>query len=408
MHTRDRSTAVLLSQDGEPGLDGAYSGMLTFYKSGAEAPTSTDITDKGLSVPNIQVGTYAVVYDSTQEGQKFFMVGSGSDQVRTYNVTTPFDLNTASHNASQSFAVGTQEGTPTSLYFSPEGTKLFIIGPTDDRIYSYTLTTPWNVSTASYDNTFLSIGGPTLTNPQGLSFNPEGTKLFVIDQANGVYSWNLTTPWLISSASFVTDIGIPQDTLKKDIFINSSGTRMFIAGDTNNRVYSYTLSTPWDITTITYDNISFLISGQEGSITAAQLNSTGTRMFITGTGTDRVYSYTLSTAFNLSTAIYDNKSLLVSGQDSAPQGLFIIPQIEGSTAKGYRATANNGTTVTWTPAEIVVSEIIAANAITANQLQISSNEPGASRMFFNGGSNRIEIYDSTGALRVALGNLTDL
>lgn len=392
---------------GATGLDGAYSGMLTFYKSGADAPTSTDIIDKGLAVPNIEVGTYAVVYDSTQEGQKFFMVGSGSDQVRTYNVTTPFDLSTASH-ANINLSVGTEEGTPTSLYFSPEGTKLFIIGPTDDQIYSYTLTTPWNVSTASYDNIFLSIGGDTLTNPQGLSFNPEGTKLFVIDLENGVYYWKLTTPYLISSASFVTNIAIPQDALKRDIFINSSGTRMFIAGDSDNRVYSYTLSTPWDIITTTYDDISFLISGQEGSITAAQLNSTGTRMFITGTGTDRVYSYTLSTAFNLSTALFDDKSLLVSEQDDAPQGLFIIPQIEGSIAKGYRAAANDGTTVTWTPAEIVVSEIIAANAITANQLQISSNEPGASRMFFNGGSNRIEIYDSTGALRVALGDLTDL
>jgi hypothetical protein len=224
-----------------------------------------------------------------------------------------------------------------------------------------------------------------------------------------IYQFNLITPWLITSAVFITSVSVTaQNTVIKDLFIDASGTRMLVAGDASaSTVYSYTLSTPWDLST-RGAAASFSVNTQEGSITGVQLDSTGTRMFITGTGTDRLHSYTLGTAWNVSSAAYDSKSLLVSEQDTAPQGLFIIPNIQGSTAKGYRATANNGTTVTWTPAEIVVSEIIAANAITANQLQISANEPGASRMFFNGGSNRIEIYDSSGTLRVALGNLTDL
>lgn len=333
------------------------------------------------------------------------MVGSGNttDLVRTYNVTTPFDLTTASH-ANINFPTS-PETTPTSIFMSPDGLRLFVLGLAD-VVRGYLLETPWDISTANTTAyTSANIAGG-ITNSEGLAFNPEGTKLFVADRTTGIYSFTLSNPWDLSTLSFVTNTSIGEDSAIKDVFINSTGTRMIVAGDTNNRLYTYTLSTPWDATTKSLSSTSSVLT--DTSVTSVQFDSTGTKMLVVGSSSDTVYSYTLSTAWAVSTAGSATSTLSVSGQDSVPQGLFIIPNIQGSTAKGYRATANSGTEVTWTAAEIVVSEIIAANAITANQLQISANEPGASRMFFNGGSNRIEIYDSSGTLRVALGNLTDL
>jgi hypothetical protein len=81
--------------------------------------------------------------------------------------------------------------------------------------------------------------------------------------------------------------------------------------------------------------------------------------------------------------------------------------------RAYRANQNNpagliGTTGWTLVTDFINTEVIAANAITANQLQISATGAGASRMFFNGDDNRIEIYDSAGTVRVVLGNLTGI
>jgi len=60
----------------------------------------------------------------------------------------------------------------------------------------------------------------------------------------------------------------------------------------------------------------------------------------------------------------------------------------------------------WLDEEMIRTGIIEANAIKAEQLEVSSNEAGASRMFFDGANNRIRIFDSNGNERVRIGKLT--
>ena len=99
------------------------------------------------------------------------------------------------------------------------------------------------------------------------------------------------TPWDVTSATNLSNISIAgNDGAMAGIFLNSSGTGMFLVGSSNDRVYSYKLSTPWDITTATnLSNISIL--GNDGVMNGIFLNSSGTGMFLVGSGNDRVYSY---------------------------------------------------------------------------------------------------------------------
>ena len=64
-------------------------------------------------------------------------------------------LNT--NTGSVSFGVG-QETLPTALAFRDTGAKMYVLGTTNDRVYQYTLATPWDVSTATYDNISFKIG----------------------------------------------------------------------------------------------------------------------------------------------------------------------------------------------------------------------------------------------------------
>jgi hypothetical protein len=68
------------------------------------------------------------------------------------------DINGASYdNASTS--VGGQDSGPENITFNNDGTKMYMVGGTNDAIYQYTLSTAWDITTASYDNASTSVGG---------------------------------------------------------------------------------------------------------------------------------------------------------------------------------------------------------------------------------------------------------
>ena len=50
-----------------------------------------------------------------------FVVGTGGDNVNEYTLSTAFDVSTASHDSR--FSVFAQESLPTGLAFSNDGTK---------------------------------------------------------------------------------------------------------------------------------------------------------------------------------------------------------------------------------------------------------------------------------------------
>ena len=61
-------------------------------------------------------------------------------------------------------------------------------------------------------------------------------------------------------------------------------------------VFQYSLSTAFNISTASYDSISFDVSSQETNTTAGITFSTdGTRLFLLGSGTRTIYQYSTAT-----------------------------------------------------------------------------------------------------------------
>ena len=80
-------------------------------------------------------------------------------------MSTPFDLSTASYTHSQS---GFESGSA-SVKISPDGTQLLQMKGT--TVKSYTLSTAFNIQTASYDNKSCSIDHTLSTMiPEGFSW----------------------------------------------------------------------------------------------------------------------------------------------------------------------------------------------------------------------------------------------
>ena len=68
---------------------------------------------------------------------------------------------------------------------------------------------------------------------------------------------------------------------------------MYIVGATNQRIYQYTLSTAWDISTAVYDSNNILISAQDATPRGIFFKDDGTQFYVTGETNEKVYQYSL-------------------------------------------------------------------------------------------------------------------
>lgn len=261
------------------------------YDSVSFSVASQDITPQGLAF--------------NTDGTKMFVVGKTGDSVYEYTLSTGFDVSTSSY--SQSFSVSAQELNPTDITFNTNGTKMFVVGLSGDAVNEYTLSTGFDVSTASYSQSF-SVASQE-TQPTGLAFNTDGTKMFIAGPtfSVSVNEYTLSTGFDVSTASFVDGFSVdPQDGSPEGIAFNTTGTKMFILGASNDAVFEYTLSTAFDVSTASYASVSFSVASQETSATGLEFNPNGTKMFIIGESGDDVNQYSTSPA---STTVFAGRAL---------------------------------------------------------------------------------------------------
>jgi hypothetical protein len=122
-----------------------------------------------------------------------------------------------------------------------------------------------------------------------------------------------------------------QDIVPRGISFSPSGTKMFLTGSSAS-IHQYTLSTAFDISTAVSDAISLSVSPQDSYPYAVTFDTNGTKMFMLGTTNDSVHQYTLSTAFDISTAVYDGVSFSVASEDTVPSSVdFCTASYDGVT-----------------------------------------------------------------------------
>ena len=78
--------------------------------------------------------------------------------------------------------------------------------------------------------------------------------------------------------------------------------------------YAAGSTSTWNVSTAVYASLSISISGQNTFPIGVAFSSDGTKMYIMDYSNKAVYQYTLSTAWNVSTAVYASLSKSVSGQ----------------------------------------------------------------------------------------------
>ena len=241
------------------------------------------------------------------DGTKMYITGSAADKISQYNLTRAFDITSAA--LEKSVTINSVEAAPQGVKFNSDGTVIFILGTGNDGIDRWSLSTPYDIgSIIAANTTFTSIGG----DPRGFDFNNDGTKMFILDQADKqIEEYNLSTPYNPAtktlnntlSNTFTSSVNSHQG-----LAFNNDGSKMFVVKGENsgnnadNKIEEYALSSAFDISTAILTGTFTPTSSSAADISGLAFNSSGTKMYHLDFDGDKVYEYSLTCPFKVTSS----------------------------------------------------------------------------------------------------------
>ena len=94
------------------------------------------------------------------DGTKLFILNYSSDKVVEYNLTAAFDISTASISSPEvSCDVSNQEGSGQGFCFGDSGAKMYVVGNSTDTIYQYSTGGSAAVPTSQYFPSITNVNG---------------------------------------------------------------------------------------------------------------------------------------------------------------------------------------------------------------------------------------------------------
>lgn len=313
---------------------------------------SNDVTydSKSFDVSTQEVGVAGIAF--RPDGKMMYVLGTSGDDITYYSLSTAWDITTATY-VGESNSTNAQNATPQGFCFNSDGTKVFIVGSaTPAGVWAYSCASPWDVSTITYDSVTYDLSAIT-TSPLGIWFKPDGTKMYIASNTGAtstytdvILEYSLSTAWLVSSATLTTYFSVAsQDTLPVGVQFTEDGLRMFVCGATGDTVVVYDLSTAWDINTATFkyetSNLSTLV-GSSITPTDFFIQPNGQTLYVlSDTGSGAGTNMVYQFAASSPATINLTGNTTISGNTTVNQDLTV----RGANYFAGETTVNSGLTI---------------------------------------------------------------
>lgn len=353
-------SAINLSGTAEVFLSPSYKDFLETQKGTITSAGNIDCStgnffELSLSIDPTNITFSNVPSSGTAYACILKLTGGGSVTTTYYDVA----------NASYDSVTVNPIGSTRTMDFKPDGTRMFTCSFSDDRIRQFDLSTAWDLSTATQVG-IMASALPTGGIPLGILFKPDGTKLWVSDNGGDDYTeFTLSTAWDITST--MTQVGYfsSGDLTPIGIVWNNNGTQVAVTGSGSDYYRVYSCSTAYTVGNAGANlslQFSRLLSGQNpGGMT---LKDDGTKLYLTiDPSAEYIRIYDLSTAWDLTTLSTsyttvnpDNLGITLAYLNDIrfnDDGSKMYLGVFNSGVRQYTSTSTTGTsiTVTW-PASI--------------------------------------------------------
>jgi hypothetical protein len=196
-----------------------------------------------------------------------------------------------------------------AITFKPDGTKVYIVWEIKNTVYQFSLSTPRDITTATYDNKSKSLSAQIpisesiIFSEDGLTMRLGGNDWWSTNTAR-VWKYTLSTAWDVSTATYANVLSNLSFTKVVSFKIYNNWQYLYVLAREDKKIFRYTMTTPYDITTLQWSSwqyqefsISNIVYGHE-----VILNPQWTQMFVLGRDAKKIYLYTLSTAWDITTA----------------------------------------------------------------------------------------------------------
>lgn len=264
------------------------------------------------------------------DGTNMYVSRKDTGKITQYTSGVGFDISGMYYNpqTAKQLDISAKDSFAAGVTICGAGSYLYFSGFNTNKVYRYNMSTPYDLSTASYSQELI-IGSPDIPDAsnfylQGSFMNEAGTKLYVVIMNNRatprtyynlIYQYNLGTPYNLTTAiyhgvSSFGGINIRSLQDPQDITFSPDGTQAFVVSYTEAIIRQYSLNTAWDIETTTevgtwdtednYDEYNYYnTSAFEDKITSICFNTNGQYMYLLGNRTDSVHSYLVRNKFNI-------------------------------------------------------------------------------------------------------------
>jgi len=273
--------------------------------TGIGALSSWSYEDKEYVIPNNGDDIRDTIsrFNVKPDGSKIIIV-DGDGILFNIDLSTPFDIDTAGSliNLGSLNSASPQFYVIRNAIINPDGEKLIFAAPEDGnytpRVYQYNISTPWDISTATFEKTInVSGNDPSLgvNNFGHLTFSNDGSIMYTGGGDLGLLKYNLSTPWDIGTASFVESVSLDflnqvSSFHKRYLEFVNDGSQLIIGNE--QFVGLMNLTVPYDISTVVVnDDFFFVYPGVEEAQAYAIISS---KMYILNRAPWYIYQYDIS------------------------------------------------------------------------------------------------------------------
>lgn len=253
------------------------------------------------------------------DGTRIFYGGTSSDLVREMRLSNGWDL--TGQSVFGSLDVSNETAAPESIAFNRDGSKLFLYERTHRKIFTYNLSTPYTMSTATYSGEFIDLASLVPTGFQNgiycVRFKPDGSQFYV----------------MVQNATLEVQ-KIYQFSTAKDIYtLDTSTGSVFDVKISNQSEIRIEDRTTWDITATANSSTNWVLTGDHLNGDIKNLSTLGSHIFIEVDDVLRITNNASS-----SHPFYIKYS----------QGAGFDDQVIGVTGNG----GHSGAVIEWTPNEV--------------------------------------------------------
>ncbi len=206
------------------------------------------------------------------DGKVMYVVDNGSLTIEQYNLTTAWDSSTLVHD--DNFTIS-DENQLRSLAFKYDGTRMYVTGNETEVVQQFTLSTPWDVTSATKDST----ESPALTGkeakPRSIQFNSDGTIFYIGGEGtDSIHKYTLSTPWDVStlefsqSYSFSAQVSSSGNSIMAGFIFTANFTKLYITQDTDSRQSQTGVNTIYEYSVACAETITCLDASTNADVKA--------------------------------------------------------------------------------------------------------------------------------------------